>query len=273
VLKKDPEEKLRQAAALAFGLMAGAGSIDDTLLPAYLADASDSVRRAVWTSMLSLAGDGFVANEKLALAFLAAGRKGEADQICTRLHATTQEGDLKVRRIVLEESVAKLFFDAGDYKVALPHCRQVSAFSPDRVDAARRVAACQRELKDLDGCLRTLGELKDPEPLIEEAHAQLQGAPSEERRKTLEGLLRSATVRLVEPLGGKEEAARKQSLDAIRRLGRKILPALATELEEGSKFPGPVLEAGHAITGIPNEPTANGFKSKAAAWRAWLANK
>jgi HEAT repeat protein len=274
VLKKDPEEKLRQAAALAFGLMAGVGSIDDTLLPSYLTEASDSVRRALWTSMLSLAGDGFVANEKLAMAFLAAGRRNETDQICTRLHAGKPEGDLKFRRIVLEEAVAKSFFEAGDYKVALPHCRQVAALVPERADAARRVASCLRELKDLDGCLRTLAELKDQEPLLEEAHAQLQLTPSEERRKVLESMMRSGAVRLIEPLGGKDEAARKQSLDAIRRVGRKILPALALELEEGPKVPGPVLEAGHVITGIPNDPsTANGFKSKAAAWRAWLATK
>jgi HEAT repeat protein len=274
VLKKDPEEKLRQAAAQAFGLMAGVGAIDDILLPSYLKEPSDSVRRAVWGSMLALAGDGFVANEKLAQAFLAAGRRTEADQICTRLHAAKPEGELKVRRIVLEEAVARLFFDAGDFKVALAHCRQVATLVPDRADAARRVASCQRELKDLDGCLRTLADMKDPEPLLEEAYVQLQLSPSEERRRVLEGMMRSGAVRLVEPLGGKDEGARKQSLDAIRRLGRKILPALAQELEEGPKAPGPVLEAGNAITGISNDPAAtNGFKLKAAAWRAWLANK
>lgn len=272
VLRKDPEEKLRQAAALAFGLMAGSGAIDDTLLPAYLTEASDSVRRAVWTSMLSLAGDGFVANEKLAQAFLAAGRRTEMDQICTRLHAATPEGELKVRRVALEEAVAKNFFDAGDFKGALPHCRQVAALVPDRIDAVRRVAACQRELNDLDGCLRTLADLKDPEPLLEEAHAQLQAGITEDRRKTIEAMTRSAALRLIEPLGTKDEAARKTALDAIRRLGRKILPSLAAELEEGAKSPGPVLEAGSVITGIPNDPAStNGHKAKAAAWRAWMA--
>ena len=67
------------------------------------------------------------------------------------------------------------------------------------------------------------------------------------------------------------DAARKASLDAIRRLGRKILPALIAELEEGPKTPAPVLEAGQAITGIPNETgNSNGYKAKAAAWKTWL---
>src|SRR6185436_5047215 len=102
----------------------------------------------------------------------------------------------------------------------------LAALAPERADAHRRLAACQRELKDLEGCLRTLTELKDPEPLIDEASAQLPSAPTEERKKQLEALTRSGTVRLIEPLAGKDEAARKVSLDALRRLGRKVLPAL-----------------------------------------------
>jgi HEAT repeat protein len=274
VLRKDPEEKLRQAAATAFGLMAGAGAIEEALLPAYLAEASDSVRRAIWGSMLLLAGDAFVANERLALAFLLAGRRGEVDQICTRLHSLKPEGELRARRLMLEETVARSFFDAGDCKTALPHFKQLAALAPERADAVRRLAACQRELKDLEGCLRTLSELRDPEPLIDEASSQLSTAPTEERRKLLELMIRSATTRLIEPLGGKDDAGRKASLDALRRLGRKVLPSLISELEEGPKAPGPVLEAGSVITGIPNDPSAtNGYKSKAAAWRVWMSNK
>ena len=274
ILRKAPEEKLRRAAAAAFGLMAGAGAIDETLLPAYLAESSEAPRKAIWASLLALAGDGFIANEKLALAFLAASRSADADEICTRLHGSRPEGDLKARRLGLEEAVARTFTEAGDFKAALPHCKQVVALAPDRADAARRLAACHRELKDLDSCLKTLGELKDPEPLIEEASAQLQSAPSEERRKSLELTLRAAALRLIEPLGGKDEAARKTAIEAARRLGRKIIPSLAAELEEGSKSAAALLEAGGAITGIPNDPAAtNGYKAKAASWRAWMEKK
>lgn len=271
VLKSDPEEKLRHAAALAFGLMAGAGTIESVLLPAYLEEASDSVRRAIWSSMLTLAGEGFVPNERLAQALLEAGRKSDADQICTRLHASKLEGDLRGRRLVLEESVARALFEAGDFKAALSHYRQVSALSPDRMDAVRRAATCQRELQELDGCIRTLMDLKDPEPLAEEAWIQLQSDPGADRRKSLEAALRTATQRLVDALGSTEESVRKASLESVRRLGRKILPVLAAELEEGPRSPPLVLEAGSAITGIPNDPSQpNGLKSKAAAWRAWL---
>jgi hypothetical protein len=273
VLRKDPEEKLRQAAASAFGLMAGVGAIEDILFPSYLKESSEPVRRALWAAMIALAGDAYIPNEKLALDFLAAGRRSEADQICTRLHASKAAGDLTPRRVALEEAVVREFFEAGDYKNALPHCRQLAALLPERADAVRRLAFCQRELKDSDGCLKTLGDLKDPEPLLEEATAQMAAA-SEERRKTLESMIRSALARLIEPLGSKDEAARKASLDAVRRLGRRILPELAAELEEGSKPPGPILEAGAAVTGIPNDPAAsNGHKATAAAWRAWFDTK
>lgn len=272
VLRKDPEEKLRQAAATAFGLMAGAGAIEETLLPAYLEESSDSVRRAAWGAMLALSGDSFVSHEKLALAFLASGRRAEADQVCSRVHSMKFEGDLRARRQALEEGIGKAFFEAGDFKVALPHWRQALLLAPDRVDIARKAAFCCRELKDLDGCLKTLAELKDPEPLIEEAATQLAAGPADDRRKMLDAMLRAATARLIEPLA-KDDLSRKGTLDAVRRLGRKILPSLATELEEGTKPPGPILEAGAAITGIPNDPAAtNGFKQKAAAWRAWLDN-
>jgi HEAT repeat protein len=273
VLRKDPEEKLRQAAASAFGLMAGAGAIEETLLPSYLKEASEPVRRAVWTAMLALAGDAFVANEKLALAFLATGRRSEADQICTRLHGSKPAGELGARRVALEEAVVREFFEAADYKNALAHCRQLAALLPERADAVRRLAFCQRELKDIDGCLKTLGDLRDPEPLIEEATTQMSGA-SEERRKMLEPVIRTAVLRLIEPLGGKDEGARKACHDSMRRLGRRILPALIAELEEGSRPPGPILEAGSAVTGIPIDPAAqNAPKAAAAAWRAWAEPK
>jgi HEAT repeat protein len=271
ILVKSPEEKLRQAAAGAFGLMAGAGSITDTLLPAYLSESSETVQRALWASMLALTGDGIASNEKLAQALLLSGRRGEAEQICSRLHGTKPEGDLRVKRLELEETIARLFYDANDYKTALLHFKQIPALSPGS-DAVRRVAACQRELKDYDGCLKTLGELKDPEPLIEEIAAQLQSSPGDERRKALEGALRAATLRLADGLGAKDDA-RKSALESVRRLGRKILPSLIAELEDGPRNPAAVLEAGSVVTSIPNDPATTGdLKAKAAAWRAWLAD-
>jgi len=273
LLTRAPEENLRQAAAGAFALMAGAGAITETLLPAYLAEASEPVGRSIWTAMLALSGDAFVANERLALAFLAAGRRNEADQICTRLHGSKPEGDLRLRRLALEEAVARSLYDAGDFKAALPHYKQQPDLAPDRLDAVRRVAACQRELKDYDGVLKTLADLKDPEPLIEEVASQLQSLPADDRRKLLDASLRSATEHLIEGLSGKEDA-RKTALDAIRRVGRKILPALIADLEEAPKNAALTLEAGAVVTGIPNDPATNGdLKAKAAAWRAWLAEK
>ncbi len=269
VLVKAPEEKLRQSAATAFGMMAGAGSIPETLLPAYLAEDSEPVRKALWTSMWALTGDGIAANEKLAQAFLAAGRRAEAELLCTRLHGTKPEGELRLRRLALEETIANLHYEANDFKTALVHLKQIPLLAPGG-DAVRRVAACQRELRDYDACLKTLCELRDPEPMIDEAVAQLQSAPGEERRKSLEATIRNGTQHLIDGLGQKDDI-RRPTLESIRRLGRKILPSLIAELEEGSKSPSAVLEAGSVVTGIPNDPsTAGDLKAKAAAWKAWL---
>jgi len=94
-------------------------------------------------------------------------------------------------------------------------------------------------------------------------------SPGEERRKALEAAIRAALPRLLEGLSGKDDV-RRAALDSVRRLGKKILPALIAELEEGPKSPQLVLEAGSAITGLPNEAGPGDLKTKAAAWRAWL---
>ncbi|HLY08933.1 MAG TPA: HEAT repeat domain-containing protein [Planctomycetota bacterium] len=264
-----PEEKLRQSAATAFGMMAGSGSITETLLPAYLAESAESVHRALWAALWALTGDGIAANERLAQAFLSAGRRGEAELLCTRLHGTKPEGELRLHRLGLEETIAASFYEANDFKTALVHFKQIPLLAPGS-ESVRRVAACQRELKDYDGCLKTLAELRDPEPMIEEAAAQLQTAPGEERRKSLEATVRTGAQHLVDGLSAKDEI-RRPTLEAIRRLGRKILPCLIAELEEGPKSPSAVLEAGSVVTGIPNDPTTAGdLKAKAAAWRTWM---
>jgi HEAT repeat protein len=271
LLRKDPEEKLRQAAAAALGLMADAEIIVPLLLPAYLEDLSEAARRAEWTAMVLLAGDGFAENERLALALLDRGRRPEAEQICARLHPSKPEGPLRARSLALEEAVARAAFSAEDFRAALPHYRQILVLAPDRIDVLLQVASCYRGMKDFDSCLKTLGEIKNPGPLIEEAHAQLQANPPDERKSALETVLRAGTLRLIEPLTGGDEAARKIALAAIRHLGRKILPALSREIEEGSTLAPAVLEAGAAITAIPNDPAAtNDVRSKATAWRAWL---
>jgi HEAT repeat protein len=270
LLTKAPEEKIRQSAAAAFGMMAGAGAITDVLLPAYLAESSEPVLKAIWASLLAITGDGIAANEKLAQAFLASARRNEAELICTRLHGSRPEGELRLRRLTLEETIARTLYEANDFKSALAHYKQLPALAPDRADAIRRVAACQRELKDYEGCLKTLGDLKDPEPLIDEIAAQIPVCTSEDRKKALEVILRAATQRLIEGLAGKEDL-RAMTLESVRRLGRKILPPLIAELEEGPKTPFAVLEAGAVVTGISNDASAApDFKAKAASWRSWL---
>ena len=131
-------------------------------------------------------------------------------------------------------------------------------------------ARCNDFFNIVAACFKCINDLKDPEPLIDEVAAQLQALPADDRRKTLDAALRGATDRLVEGLAGKDEV-RKASLEAIKRLGRKILPALIADLEEGPKSALATLEAGSVVTGIPNDAaTSSDLKAKAAAWRAWM---
>jgi HEAT repeat protein len=279
ILAADREEKLRQAAAASIALIAKADAIETLLLPAYLDEAqSPDVRASLWASLLSAAGDAPDPNERLASALLARGRRADAERLCTeRLHPLKPEGEARTRAARLEAGIADAALEAKDPKAALPHCRQLVLLTPEHPEVHRRLVACQRELKDLDGAARALkeGEARiGAEPLVEEAHAILGMNPPphpEERRKLLEQLLKSGALRLAAALADKDEALRKAAAEAVRRQGRRILAALADEIESGAAPPPGVLEAGLLITSLPNEAsTAEGLKARAAAWRDWL---
>jgi HEAT repeat protein len=300
ILRQDRDEKIRQAAATSLGLMAPADAIEPLLLPSYLDEReTDPVRRSVWTAMLAITGESFAANEKLVMTLLAKGRRADAEQVCTaRVHELKPEGEWRDRALAVERAVADACFEGKDPRAALPHYRQILTLAPDRLDAERRVAECYLELKDFENQLKTLKAIdarlvrgddewwknrraivsalvqaKDPEPLIEEAHALLLMNPPphpEERRKFLEQALRTGALRLVFPLGERDETARKAALDAVRRQGKRIILALAAEVEETSRASTAILEAAGAITGAPVEPgAATDLRARVAAWRAW----
>lgn len=304
ILRGDPEEKLRQAAAAALGLMAPVEAIEAILLPAYLrSEETEVVRRALWTSMLALAGEGFAANERLARALLERGRLSEASLVCsTRLHPLTPPAGLAGRALELEGAIASAALAARDPKGALAHYRQMAQQAPDRLDVLRRIADCYLELKDYESGLKTLREIDaklprgeeewwknrraivsvlqrvgDPEPLLEEVHLLLLMNPPphpEERRLFLERALRAGTARLIAPLGRPDEAARRAAAEAVRRQARRIATSLAAELEEAPKPAPEVWEAAAFILGTPAEGTPPDPKARAAALRAWYeANK
>jgi len=303
ILKEDRDERLRLEAAASIGLAGAPGAIETLLLPAYLEDPSEAVRQGVWTAVLAAAGEEPQANARLARALLTRARRPEAEQVCSRLHGLKPDERTQPLLQALEEEVARAAFDAGDPKGALPHYRRLADLAPDRRDATRRLAACYRDLKDLESTVKTLRDLeprlvrgdaewwsvhleilaalessKDPEPQIEEAHLLLSANPPphpEDRRRMLEAALRAGTLRLLQPLAGRDEPARKAALDACRRLGKKIVPVLAAELEAGAPSPAPILEAGAAATQTAADPAAAAdpaeLKKLAAAWRAWAA--
>lgn len=303
ILRADPEEMLRREAAQAIGTMAPVESIHSVLLPAYLnpEEKSESVQRAIWEAILALAADYFEPHETAASVLLKRGRRAEAEQLCVRLHSLKVSEAAKARYLTLEEAVARGAYEAGDFRNALVHYRQMAGLAPNRADLLRRLGRCYREVGDLDNALKSLREAdgnlpkgdaawwenrleilgllekgKDPEPQIEEAYALLSTNPPphpEERRKLLEESFRSGILRLLQLLGDREEATRKAALQSVQRVGRKIVPVLAAELEGEPKAPGPAIEAGNALTGTAYDPATRDpakLKQIAADWRAWL---
>ena len=300
ILLQDPEEKLRERAAAAVGLVADPAGVERILLPAYVAEASESVRKAIWAAILQSAADRFDALERFTLAFLALERRVEADQLCARQHGEKLEESLRVRAAALEEKVAQAAFVAGDAKSALPHYRRLASLQPGRTDVFRRIAACYRDLNDHESCVKTLREVearlpkgeaawwevrleilaaleagRDAEALAEEA-ASLLGVPQvpDDRRKAAEAALRTSALRLVQPLAEKDEPARRAALEALKRQGKRVLPSIAAELEAAKPpLQAALLEAGNAIAGTQSDPAADPAKLKelAAAWRDWAA--
>ena len=299
ILREDPNATLRERAAAAIGLMSTATTLESVLVPAYVEEKDEAVRRAIWTSMTTAAGERFEPNERLVLALLGRDRRGEADQVCARMHAIKPEEGLRVRAVALEERVAEACREAGDAKAALAHYRQLEALAPERTDVPRRIAACYRELKDLESALKSLRALdarlprtdpaawdvkldilaalesqKDPEPLVDEAHALLSAPVPEERRKAVEQAMRTGALRMAQAWSEADETGRPAALEALKRAGKKIVPVLAGELEAGRESLAAVLEAGATITQIrPNgePPDAAKLKDLAAAWRQWAA--
>jgi HEAT repeat protein len=301
ILAADPDEKLRERAAAAVGLVADPAGVERILLPAYVAEASETVRRAIWAAIEGSAADRFDAVERFTLAFLGLGRREEADRLCVRLHATKLEEALRPKAAALEEKVAMAAFVAGDAKSALPHYRHLAALQPGRTDVFRRIAACYRELKDLESCVKTLREVearlpkgegawwevrlellaaleqgRDVEALAEEAQALLllPNVP-DDRRKAAEAALRTSALRLAQPLAEDDAAARRGAIEALKRQGKRVLPALAAELE-GARPPllAALIEAGNAVAGTQADVAttdAGKLRELAAAWRDWAA--
>ncbi len=300
ILRDDADEKLRERAAGAIGLIAGIDAGEEPLLRAFSEDASDVVRRAAWTALTRAAGERLDANERLITALLARGKRAEADVLCTRLHALKPDDVGRPRALAIEEKMGAAAFQAGDAKAALPHYRQMQLLAPERTDTLRRIAACFRELKDADGRIKTLRDLegklvkgdgpwwdtrmeilslleagRDAEAAVDEATGLLAlNVPPhpEERRRTLELAVQAATLRVVQPLAERDASARQMALEAARRLGKKILPALAAEVEAAKGALPAVVEAGNVITQTTLDPsTADVAKLReaAAAWRQW----
>ncbi len=300
ILRAEREEKLRIKAATALGRIVPQGEIENLLLPAYADEKSQEVRRTLWESMKFLAGDAFEPNERLIAALLKRKMRSEAEEICTRLHSAKPDDKLLSRYIATEESVAQAALEAGDTRAALVHYRQALSLAPDRAELRRKVAACYRELNDLDSAVKTLREIEpklprgeaawwankmdilgilklraDSEALAVEAHGLLSSNPvplPEEYRKPVEQAFRQAALKLIQPLAEKDEAARRAGQETVRRLGKTLASWLAAEIESAAgPAHAPIFEAAGAILGAPPDPSKP--KETSAALRAWLAQQ
>jgi HEAT repeat protein len=298
ILRADREEKLRIKAAASLARVVPDGKIDSLILPIYAEEKSPEVRRTLWDTMKTLAGDSFESNERMILALLNRDLRSEADEACTRLHAFKHDDKTRARHVALEERIAKAALDAGDVKSALPHYRHALLTAPDHAEARKKVIDCYRQMSDLDGAIKTLREAEpalprgepgwwalrldlidvlkakeDLEGQVQEAYALLQINPPpqpDERRKRLEQLLREAALRVVQPLAEKDEGARKNAQETVRRLARPLAAWLAGELDAApSSGPPALVEASSVILGTPQDPAKP--RETAAALRAWSA--
>lgn len=301
ILRADPEEKLRLKSAAALARVADPGKIPTLILPIYAEEKSPDVRRALWDTMKSLAGEDFEPNERMILALLDRGFRAEAEEACTRLHSLKRNEAFGSRQIALEERMAKAAMDAGDAKSALPHFRQAFLAAPDNPDLRRKVIDGFRQLNDLDGAVKLLREVEprlprgeagwwalkldlldilrsreDTEGLVQESHGLLQTNPPplpEDRKKRLEQTFREASLRIVQLLADKEEGVRKNAQEAVRRLSRPLGSWIAAELETAPTTGAPPLpllvEAASLILGTPQDPAKQ--RETATALRAWLA--
>jgi tetratricopeptide (TPR) repeat protein len=299
ILRTEREEKLRLRAASSLGRVAPPAEFESLILPIYEGEKSTEVRRALWDSMKTLAGDSFEPNERLILALLDKGLRPEAEEACTRTHTVKPGEKILPRRIALEERLAKTALDAGDPRSALPHYRHALTSVPDHAEVRRKVVDCYRLMNDLDGAVKTLREVEpglprgeaawwglkldlldvlktkgDSETLVMETHGLLQINPPphpEERKKRLDQSFREAALRLLQPLSEKEEGARRNALEAVRRQAKPLAPWVAGELEATPSGTAPLIEAASAILGTPQDPAKP--KETAAALRAWMAQQ
>ena len=274
---RDDKPRLRAQAARSLGLLGECTELGRIAA----SETDDVVRRAAWTAALEAAGDSTAKLLGIADAMLRAGRRAEAEEACTKLHARPLDASMSVH----EELAAAAAIEARDWRAALAH---LARLAPDL-----RRARCHRELGEFDAALKvaddaatraakgtsewwsgrldrlaTLESAKRHVDAVREA-SELRGkdAPAE-----INALHHRCATAILDQATSADAEVRARALESVRGLGRAMLGPIADALEAPAKLADrpAIIEAGNAAAGTTFDPKTTDeaeIRKIAAAWR------
>ncbi len=295
LLKEEPDAELREVAASAIGRLEDPRALDTTL-QCFAVEKSNPVRKAIWKTVLRLAGENFERLEKVLLAVLVQEKISPIEEVAGKIYALDLNGSRRLP--VLVKTIAQRMFEAKEWRRALLHYRKLVGLLPGDREGHRRTSRCYIELGDTESAIRSLESaaslagdrsqawwelqeeimtlmvgINEPTRIVERSHDLLNGktdAIPKTFRSALERNYRNASETLLLQLREEDGELRRAAIARAVRLGKRILLPLADRLVE-APCPG-IIEAGNGIAGtnLPGVTTEEGLLEKTSkAWRAW----
>jgi HEAT repeat protein len=297
MLRADANPKVRRACATALAAAGAPEPAAGPLLEALLSEPEETVREAIWKSMVDLTEGSIDARLALLKALLDRRRAPEAALLCARLHGATLAEAQRAAYAPLERALADALAAADSHREALAHYRNVAPSAPPEAALAQRVLESCRKLADLDAAVAFLrDEFKRAKTDTPDrwsigdllAGLVIQRADPYERTQVFYLLLHPNPALPPEETRKRWKAAYDEAAVAVRaalntpegqrkavELGRAIILPLADwlEAEGGAELYLPVLKAGNAVAATRFEEAVLADPKQRAetakAWRAW----
>ncbi len=295
MVQDDPNEELRAITADAIGRLDDPTALDP-VLECFKKEKSDSVRKAIWKTILRLSGTDFDRLEKVLLSILPQEKISPIEEIAQRIYAVDVNESKRLPSLM--GKVAYRMFIAGEWRRALLHYKKLVTILPGHLEGHRRMAQCYLALGDTESAIRSLEasvslakahpdlwwklqqqivmlfiQIGDPARIVEKTYDLLHGAngPIPEKMQTaLDQSYQDGVKVLLEHMGVENKEEKRAAIQKVVRLDKKVLLPLAEAL---TKSPSPeLIEAGNTITGteLPETTTQeNLLEETANEWRAW----